>query len=77
MIKNRGFSPDWNVEYIKVECNHQRYFFPVYEWTNADEEYPKEYFAVEGCAILPSSNEPSVLKKFRDEYLKNKMSFYK
>ena len=76
MIKNKGFSPDWNVEYIRVECNHQKYFFPIYEWTN-DEEYPKEYYAVGGCAVLPSNNEPTVLKKWSEEYLKNKQKNYK
>ena len=65
------------MEYIEVEVNHQKYFFPIYEWTNTDEEFPKDYYAVEGNAVLPSVNEAAVLKKFREEYLKNKMSFYK
>ena len=65
------------MDYIEVECNHQKYFFPIYEWTNTDHEYSKDYYAVGGVAVLPSANEAAVLKKFREEYLKNKMSFYK
>lgn len=76
-IKNHGFASDWKVEYIKVKCNDKKYFFPIYEWTNADNEYPKDYYAVGGNAVLPGVDEAEVLKEFREEYLKNKMSFYK
>ena len=71
VVKDFGFRPDWYVEYIEVHCHGKSFFFCIYEWIGED------FIVAEGCAQLPDKDQPELMTRFYEDYLKQQQNKYR
>ncbi|CBY10063.1 unnamed protein product [Oikopleura dioica] len=71
VIKDKGISPDWYVEFVKVFCKGKEFFFPFYEWVTDGAT------TAEGTAYLPQNDKLEVKKNFREDYLRKQRTTYR
>ena len=63
VIVDKGISPDWYVDYIKIIVKGNEYIFPFYEWVKNGST------RAESKACLPQKEIIDEKRKFREEYL--------
>ena len=71
VIKDKGMSPDWYVEYVQVFVKGSEYFFPCYEWVEDG------YTVPEGKAFIPQRDSSDVLTAFRSTFLSAQRKTYR
>jgi hypothetical protein len=71
VIKDKGISPDWYVEFVQVFLKGKEFFFPFYEWVTDGAT------TAEGTAFLPQNDKLEVKKKFREDYLRKQRTTYR
>lgn len=70
-LEEWGLDPSWYVDYIKVDVDGKKYYFPVYQWIE------KELFVPEGKASTPKMDTTPNGKILRQLCLNNQMDKYR